>query len=103
MTVTTTPGRRLAPVSAATLPAYSPTTYVDFSEPRERAAYEKALADVRASAGQEYPLVIGGERVKGRTTFESTNPSRPSEVLGRFQHGTKEHAARAVEVAFEAF
>src|SRR5215471_14106615 len=94
---------RIAPVSAATLPAYSPTTYVDFAKPDQRAAYEKALADVRAKAGQEHPIVIGGQRVKGAKTFDSTNPSKPSEILGRFQQGTKEQAAQAVDAAFAAF
>jgi 1-pyrroline-5-carboxylate dehydrogenase len=94
---------RIAPANAAALPAYSPTTYVDFSQPEQRAAYEKALAAVRATAGTEYPLVIGGERLKGARTFDSTNPSKPSEVLGRFQSATREQAAQAVEAAFAAF
>ena len=101
MTVTT--GGRIAPVSAASLPAYSPTTYVDFSKPEPRAAYEKAIAEIRAGAGKEYPLVIGGERLKGAKTFDSTNPARPSEVLGRFQLATREQATRAVDVAFATF
>jgi len=82
MATTTTPtAGRLAPVSAASLPVYSPTTYVDFSRPENRVAYEKAIAEVRASAGKEYPLVIGGERQKGGKTFESSNPEplEPSE------------------------
>jgi 1-pyrroline-5-carboxylate dehydrogenase len=104
LSTTTTPiAGRIAPVSAASLPEYSPTTYVDFSKPDARAAYEKALADVRATAGTEYPLVIGGERLKGSKTFDSTNPARPSEVLGRFQSGTVEQAAKAVETAFATF
>jgi len=93
----------IAPVSAASLPEYSPTTYVDFSQPEHRAAFEKALAEVRASFGTEYPLVIGGERLKSGKTFDSTNPARPSEVLGRFQSGTAEQAAQAVETAFATF
>src|SRR5262252_7016499 len=99
---TITPGR-IAPASAAALPPYSPTTYVDFSKPDQRTAYEKALADIRAKAGQEYPIVIGGQRLKGGKTFDSTNPAKPSEVLGRFQSGTKEQAAQAVEAAFTTF
>ena len=94
---------RLAPVSLQTLPEYSPTTYIDFSQPGPRAEFEAALAEVRASFGTEYPLVIGGERLKGPKTFDSTNPAKPSEVLGRFQSGTAEQAAGAVEVAFETF
>lgn len=93
----------LAPVSLASLPEYSPTTYVDFSQPEHRAAYEQALAAVRASMGQEAPLVIGGERLKGSGTFDSTNPAKPAEVLGRFQLATVEQANRAVETAHTTF
>ena len=93
----------IAPVDPQQLNAYSPTTYIDFSQPDARAAYEKALADVRATFGTEYPLVIGGERLKGGKTFDSTNPSYPSEVLGRFQSASAEQAARAVETAYETF
>ena len=94
---------RIAPVDPRALPEYAPTTYVDFSQPASRAAFEAALAQVRAGLGQEHPLVIGGERIQGGRTFESTNPAHPSEVLGRFQAGTAELAARAVEVAYAAF
>ncbi len=94
---------RIAPVATGSLPSYSPTTYVDYSKPEARAAYEKALADVRATLGTEYPLLIGGQRLKGSKTFDSTNPSRPAEVLGRFQSGTKEQASQAVEAAAETF
>jgi 1-pyrroline-5-carboxylate dehydrogenase len=101
--MSTTIAGRIAPVSLASLPEYSPTTYVDYSQPEQRAAYEKAIADIRAGAGQEYSLVIGGERLKGSKTFDSTNPAKPSEVLGRFQSATQEQAAQAVEAAFATF
>jgi 1-pyrroline-5-carboxylate dehydrogenase len=94
---------RIAPVDPKALPEYRPTTYVDFSQPEHKAAFEKALAEVRAQFGQEHPIVIGGQREKGSKTFDSTNPSRPSEVVGRFQSGTLEQANRAVEVAYETF
>ena len=94
---------RIAPVDAAKLPPYSPTTYLDYSQPAHRASYEAALAKVRASFGTEYPIVIGGERLKGAKTFDCTNPAKPSEVVGKFQSGTKEQAAQAVDVAFTTF
>ncbi|NOT34840.1 MAG: L-glutamate gamma-semialdehyde dehydrogenase [Candidatus Eisenbacteria bacterium] len=101
--MTVTPSRSIAPVDSKSLPEYSPTTYVDFSKPDHRAAFEAALASVRAEMGKEYPLVIGGERLKGSGTFDSTNPAHPSEVLGRFQSGTVEQANRAIDTAFDAF
>ncbi|MGH7724168.1 MAG: L-glutamate gamma-semialdehyde dehydrogenase [Candidatus Eiseniibacteriota bacterium] len=100
---TTQAAGRIAPVSLDALPPYAPTAYVDFSQPEHRAAFEKALADVKAQLGREYELVIGGKREKGQGTFESLNPARPSEVVGRFQSGTKEQAERAIETAHAAF
>ena len=103
MTPATTPARH-APVSLDTLPAYAPTTYVDFSQSAERAAFEKALAGVKAQFGRTYPLVIGGTRVDGaEPAFESTNPARPSEVIGRFQSGSRQQAEQAIAAAHDAF
>src|SRR5690242_7428681 len=95
--------RGIAPLDPETLPTYAPTTYVDFSRPENRAAFEKALADVRAAFGQEAALVIGGRRTKSDRTFESRNPARPSEVLGRFPSATQEQAVEAIEAAHAAF
>ncbi len=100
---TTQAAGRIAPVSLPSLPPYAPTTYVDFSQPEHRAAFEKALADVKSRLGHEYDLVIGGRRLKGQGSFESHNPARPSEVVGRFQSATKEQAEGAIEVAHAAF
>ena len=98
-----TPTTGIAPVSAKSLPPYAPTTYVDFSIPANRAAFEAALAGVRESFGREYPLVIGGRHESAPKTFDSTNPAKPSEVLGRFASGTAEQANRAVETAYATF
>src|SRR5262245_12942982 len=102
-TMNPTTTRGIAPVDPEALPAYAPTTYFDFTQPEPRAAFEKALAEVRASLGQEHPLVIGGERLKGSKLFESRNPARPSEVLGRFQSATAEQATQAIETAHRTF
>jgi 1-pyrroline-5-carboxylate dehydrogenase len=99
----TTATRTLAPVDAAALSEYQPTPLTDFSRAEHRAAFEQALHAVRGQLGQEAPLVIGGERLKGEKTFESRNPAKPSEVVGRFQAASKAQATRAVDVAFEAF
>jgi 1-pyrroline-5-carboxylate dehydrogenase len=93
----------IAPVDPARVPEYAPTAHVDLSRPEHRAAFEAALAAVRAQLGAEHPLVIGGERLKGEKTFESRNPSRPSQVIGRFVSATREQAAQAVETALRTF
>jgi 1-pyrroline-5-carboxylate dehydrogenase len=64
---------------------------------------EDALASVKSQFGKEYPLVIGGEKVTTKDKIQSTNPSRPSEVIGIFQKATVEIANQAVEAAARAF
>ena len=92
-----------APVDLKALPPYAPTPLTDFSKPEHKAAIEQALAAVRGRLGQEHPLVIGGERLKGEKTFESRNPARPAEVIGRFQSASTAQASHAVETAHRAF
>src|SRR5262245_23729382 len=92
-----------APVDLESLAPYAPTPTTDFTRPEHRAAFEQALATVRGQLGQEHPLVIGGERMKGERTFESRNPSRPAEIIGRFQAASAAQAAQAVETAHRAF
>jgi 1-pyrroline-5-carboxylate dehydrogenase len=101
MNPTTTSGP--APVELDSLPEYAPTPQTDFSRSEHRAAFEQALASVRGQLGQEHPLVIGGERMKGERTFESCNPARPAEIVGRFQAASAAQAAQAVDTAYRAF
>ena len=99
----TTAGR-LAPASLDSLPPYAPTTYIDFAQPAHRAEFEAALAEVKAQLGRSYPLVIGGKTVDGaEKPYESTNPARPSEVIGTFASGSRAQAEQAIEAAHAAF
>src|SRR5207237_4011618 len=75
----------------------------DFGKAENAAAMRAALDKVRNELGREYPLVIGGERIKTGRTFDSVNPARKTEVVGRFQKATEELARHAVETADETF
>src|ERR1700690_2415330 len=77
--------------------------FIDFSKPENRKSMEAALVSVRAQFGREYPLTIGGENVTTKEKIQSTNPSKPSEVIGVFQKATVEMANQAVEAAARAF
>ncbi|MDQ1612924.1 MAG: 1-pyrroline-5-carboxylate dehydrogenase [Pyrinomonadaceae bacterium] len=77
--------------------------FTDFSKEENAAAMRAALEKVRSELGREYPLVIGGERVKTGRTFDSLNPAKKTEVVGRFQKASEELARRAVETADETF
>lgn len=77
--------------------------FTDFSKAENAQAMRDALAKVKSELGREYPLVIGGERIKTEGTLDSINPANRTEVVGRFQKATKELATRAVETAYETF
>jgi 1-pyrroline-5-carboxylate dehydrogenase len=75
----------------------------DFSNEENAQAMRTALDKVKSEIGREYPLVIGGERIKTGSTLESINPANRTQVVGRFHKATKELANRAVETAYETF
>ena len=77
--------------------------FTDFSQEENAQAMRAAIEKVKGELGREYPLVIGGERIKTEAKFESLNPARKTEVVGRFQKATPELARRAVETAHETF
>ena len=75
----------------------------DFSQEENVATMRAALEKIAGELGKEYPLVIGGERIKTSAMLESFNPANRSQVVGRFHKATKELANRAVESAYETF
>ncbi|HEX8458497.1 MAG TPA: L-glutamate gamma-semialdehyde dehydrogenase [Pyrinomonadaceae bacterium] len=77
--------------------------FTDFSKEENAQAMRAAIERVRGELGRDYPLVIGGERIETGNTFDSLNPARKTEVVGRFQKATAELARRAVERADETF
>jgi 1-pyrroline-5-carboxylate dehydrogenase len=77
--------------------------FTDFTKEENAAAMRAALDKVKSELGREYPLVIGGERIKTGDTLESINPANRSQVIGKFHKATKELANQAVESAYKAF
>ncbi len=77
--------------------------FTDFSHGRNTHAFQEALTRVGDMLGHEYPLVIGGERIRVRNKFESRNPARPGQVVGVHQAADPAHAADAIEAAARAF
>src|SRR5689334_8460178 len=77
--------------------------FTDFTKEENAKAMRAAIAKVQGELGREYPLVIGGERIKTGDFLESINPANRTQVVGRFNKATKELANRAVEAAAEAF
>ncbi len=93
------------PADVARLPEFRNEPAADFSRAENRQRYSAALAVARTELGVEYPNLIGWERRESRAEakFDSINPSRPSEVVGRHQEGTIEMAGEAVAAAAKVF
>jgi len=77
--------------------------FIDFTKPENRSRMGEALKKVKSEFGREYPMWLNGQKVTTTDKRTSTNPSRPSEVIGVFQNATKEMASQAVEDAHRYF
>lgn len=75
--------------------------FTDFTLEENARAMRAAIEKVRRELGQEYPLVIGADRIRNDKKFDSINPSNKTQLVGRFQKATEEQARRAVETAFD--
>ena len=77
--------------------------FVDFNNPEAASEMQKALDHVAANLGQDYPLVIGGEKITTDTKLKSLDPSNTDVVIGEVSSASKEHAEAAIVAATEAF
>src|SRR3989454_4368044 len=82
---------------------FSNEPLTDFTKEENAQAMRAALEKVKSQLGQEFPLVIGGERINTESKLESFNPANRTQVVGKFQKATKELASRAVATAYETF
>ena len=56
-----------------------------------------------AHLGSEYPLIIGGERLKTTDKIRSINPARPAQIVGIHQKAGAAQAETAMSAALRAF
>jgi 1-pyrroline-5-carboxylate dehydrogenase len=75
----------------------------DFSPMGNRSAFEAALDKVQSELGKTHPLILGGERIQLEQTFDSLNPSRPSQIVGKFSSATTREAEKSIDAAEKAF
>src|SRR5712664_3417773 len=84
-------------------PEFRNEPLTDFTKEENAAAMRAALEKVKGELGQEYPLVIGGERINTESKLDSINPANRTQLVGKFQKATRDLANRAVETAYETF
>ncbi len=85
------------------LPEYKCEPYTDYTHPKHAAAYRQAIAAVSSQLGQDYPLLIGEQKIMLENKIESHNPCKPTQVIGRVSSATQAHAEQALDVAWKAF
>lgn len=72
---------------------------MDFANADNRAAMEATLRTVRGEFGRTYPALVANEPVTAPAWYESLNPSKPSEVVGKTALCDAAVADRAVAAA----
>lgn len=82
---------------------YTHEPVTDFSIVANRDAYIAALDKVNSYLGQDYPLIINGNRIMTEEKIISYNPAKKTEIVGRVSKASKELVEKAMEVADEAF
>lgn len=82
---------------------YRHEPFTDFTLEENRQAYLQGLKTVESYLGQNYDLLIGGERISTEDKIVSYNPANKEEVIGRVSKANKELAEKAMQAAVEAF
>lgn len=77
--------------------------FTDFSVAANEEKMKAALDKVKGEFGRKYPLVVGKEHIETQETIDSTNPSHPDQVLGRFSKADVKIAEKAMQAALDAF
>ena len=87
----------------ATLPPFRNEPFTDFSTTEGKRAMLAALEHVRSGLGESYDLIVGGHHVREGEIFHSTNPAKPSEIIGTHFAAAPAVADQAVAAAQAAF
>jgi 1-pyrroline-5-carboxylate dehydrogenase len=77
--------------------------FTDFSLSGPHSAMRDALVRVGDMLGQEYPLIVGGERLHTSAKIESHNPAHPAQLIGLHQKAGADLADQAIRAALAAF
>ncbi|MDQ0216496.1 1-pyrroline-5-carboxylate dehydrogenase [Oikeobacillus pervagus] len=82
---------------------YKHEPFTDFTNEKNHKDFVQALKTVERYLGQEYPLIIGGERIMTEDKIISINPAKKTEVIGKVAKANKKLAGEAMNAAGRAF
>ncbi|KYG62809.1 1-pyrroline-5-carboxylate dehydrogenase [Bdellovibrio bacteriovorus] len=76
---------------------------LDFAVKADREKMLKALADMKASLPVNVPVVINNKEIRTDKNFDRVNPSESSQVVGKINMASVEHAEQAMQAAQSAY
>jgi len=82
---------------------YKHEAFTDFSKEENKQAIKEGYKIVEGYMGQDFPLIIGGERITTEAKIVSYNPSNKTEVVGSVSKTSHELAAKAMDIADATF
>src|SRR5580698_6686620 len=82
---------------------FSNEPFTDFNDPENARAMRSALDQVAERLGREYPMIIGGERIKTVEQIRSVNPAHPAQIVGIHQKAGAAQVEPAMSAALRAF
>ena len=83
--------------------SYKHEPFTDFSKEENKKAMADGYKVVEAYLGDEFPLIVGGERITTEGKIFSYNPANKEQVVGIVSKATQEISEKALEIADEAF
>ncbi len=82
---------------------YKHEPFTDFTQKENEEALLEGFKTVEGYLGQDYPLIIGGERIMTEDKLVSSNPANKGEVIGSVSKASRDLAEKAMNVADETF
>lgn len=82
---------------------YKHEAFTDFSLEENKRKIKEGIQTVEGYMGEEYPLIVGGERITTEDKIVSYNPANKTEVVGKVSKASREIAEKAMNIADETF
>ena len=82
---------------------YKHEPFTDFSKEENKKAIKEGYKIVDAYLGQDFPLIVGGERITTESKIVSYNPAKKEQVIGKVSKASQEIAEKALKIADETF
>ena len=82
---------------------YKHEPFTDFSKEENKKAIKDGYKIVDSYLGQDFPLVVGGERITTEDKIVSYNPAKKTQVVGKVSKASRDIAEKAIKIADETF